>query len=355
VTAFFHEVMMGDKHVVRFEPVGIEIEVDEEQTVLRAAFAQGIMLMHGCKEGQCSSCKSFLLDGDDVELDKYSTFALPDFEREEGFTLLCRAHVYEDVTIELLNYDEEMIHSGLPIREAVGEVVANDPITHDMRHLVLRLADGGEFTFFPGQYVDIAVPGTDEVRSFSMANTSARESGQLEFIIKIYPDGLFSHFLDTTVHVGDRLSLSGPFGVFTLRDAPDTDLIFVGGGAGMAPILCLLRSMAERGIDRKAVYYYGARRRADLCFEPELRALEQAIPGFRYVPALSEDEWEGETGLITDVVARHEAGLSRAHAYVCGPPPMVEAAVPLLTRLGIPEKHVYFDKFTTTGDPGKAH
>jgi propane monooxygenase reductase component len=347
--------MMGDKHVVRFEPVGIEIEVDEEQTVLRAAFAQGIMLMHGCKEGQCSSCKSFLLDGDDVELDKYSTFALPDFEREEGFTLLCRAHVYEDVTIELLNYDEEMIRSGLPIREAVGEVVANDPITHDMRHLVLRLADGGEFTFFPGQYVDIAVPGTDEVRSFSMANTSARESGQLEFIIKIYPDGLFSHFLDTTVHVGDRLSLSGPFGVFTLRDAPDTDLIFVGGGAGMAPILCLLRSMAERGIDRKAVYYYGARRRADLCFEPELRALEQAIPGFRYVPALSEDEWEGETGLITDVVARHEAGLSRAHAYVCGPPPMVEAAVPLLTRLGIPEKHVYFDKFTTTGDPGKAH
>ena len=113
---------MGDKHVVRFEPVGIEIEVDEEQTVLRAAFDQGLMLMHGCKEGQCSACKSFLLDGDDVELDKYSTFALPDFEREEGFTLLCRAHVYEDVTIELLNFDEEMIRSGLPVTDAVAEV-----------------------------------------------------------------------------------------------------------------------------------------------------------------------------------------------------------------------------------------
>src|SRR5262245_28769222 len=93
---FHMRSLMGDKHVVRFEPVGIEIEVDEEQTVLRAAFDQGLMLMHGCKEGQCSACKSFLLDGDDVELDKYSTFALPDFEREEGFTLLCRAHVYED-------------------------------------------------------------------------------------------------------------------------------------------------------------------------------------------------------------------------------------------------------------------
>jgi len=345
---------MAGKHVVRFEPVGIEIEVDEEQTVLRAAFEQGIMLMHGCKEGQCSSCKSFLLDGDDVELDKYSTFALPDFERDEGFTLLCRAHVYEDVTIELLNYDEEMIRSGLPIQEAVAEVVANDPVTHDMRHLVLRLGDGVDFKFFPGQYVDIAVPGTDEVRSFSMANTSARESRQLEFIIKIYPDGLFSGYLDTRLKVGDRLNLTGPFGVFTLRDAPDTDLIFVGGGAGMAPILCLLRSMAERGIDRKAVYYYGARRRGDLCFSGELRALEQVLPDFRYVPALSEDEWEGETGLITNVVAAREGELRRAHAYVCGPPPMVEAAVPLLTRLGVPEKHVYWDKFTTTGEPGKA-
>jgi len=199
--------------------------------------------------------------------------------------------------------------------------------------------------------VDITVPGTDEVRSFSMANTSARESRQLEFVIKIYPDGLFSHFLDTKLKVGDRLKVTGPFGVFTLRDALDTDLIFVGGGAGMAPILCLLRTMAERGINRKAVYYYGARRRGDLCFEDELRALEQVLPSFRYVPALSEDEWEGETGLITDVVARHEADLSRTHAYVCGPPPMVEAAVPLLTRLGVPEKHVYWDKFTTTGEP----
>jgi propane monooxygenase reductase subunit len=287
-----------------------------------------------------------------VELDKYSTFALPDFEREEGFTLLCRAHVYEDVTIELLNYDEEMIRSGLPVQDAVAEVVANDAVTHDMRHLVLRLVSTDDFKFFPGQYVDITVPGTDEVRSFSMANTSARESGQLEFIIKVYPDGLFSGYLENQLKVGDRLNLSGPYGVFTLRDAPDTDLIFVGGGAGMAPILSLLRSMAERGIDRKAVFYYGARRRGDLCFEDELRALEQVLPSFRYVPALSDETMsEGESGLITDVVARLAGELRRAHAYVCGPPPMVEAAVPLLTRLGVPEKHVYWDKFTTTGEP----
>jgi len=304
------------KHCVRFEPVGIEIEVDEDQTVLRAAFEQGIMLMHGCKEGQCASCKSFLLEGEDVELDRYSTFALPDFEREEGFTLLCRAHVYEDVTIELLNYDEEMIKSGLPIQETTAEVVAIEPVTHDMKHLVLRIADDVPFKFFPGQYVDIAVPGTGETRSFSMANTSARESGLLEFIIKVYPDGLFSHFLDAELRPGDQLSLSGPYGVFTLRDAPDTDLVFVGGGAGLAPILCLLRSMAERGIDRKTVFYYGARTRRDLCFEPELRALEQALPSFRFIPALSDEGWDGEAGLITDVVTRREGDLRRKRKKV---------------------------------------
>jgi propane monooxygenase reductase component len=289
-----------------------------------------------------------------VEHDRYSTFALPDYEREEGFTLLCRAHVYEDVTIELLNYDEDMIRSGLPIQEASATVAAINQVTHDLRHLVLQL-DNRDFKFFPGQYVDIHVPGTDQTRSFSMANTSARESGQLEFIIKVYPDGLFSQFLNSQLKVGDRLELTGPFGVFTLRDAPDTDLVFVGGGAGLAPILCLLRSMAERGIDRKAVFYYGARGQRDLCFEAELRALESALPGFRYVPALSDEAespgtWRGEHGLITDVVQRLAGSLARAHAYVCGPPPMVEAAVPLLTRLGAPEKHVYFDKFTFTGE-----
>ena len=347
---------MADKHVVRFEPVGIEIEVAEDQTILRAAAEQGIMLMHGCKEGQCSSCKSFVLDGDDIELDRYSTFALPDYEQEEGFTLLCRAHAYEDLTIELLNYDEDMIRSGLPIQQAVAEVVANDPVTHDMRHLVLRLIEPAEVKFFPGQYVDIAVPGTDATRSFSMANTSSRESGQLEFVIKIYPDGLFSHFLDAELAVGDQLNLTGPFGVFTLRDS-DEDLIFIGGGAGMAPILSLLRSMSERGITRKATYYYGARGRRDLCFEEELRELERRLPNFQFVPALSDsaddEEWDGEVGLITDVVQRREQALRGTHAYVCGPPPMVEAAIPLLGRLGVPEKRIYYDKFTFTGDPNE--
>src|SRR6202789_1483323 len=163
---------MAEKHVVRFEPVGIEIEVDEDQNILRDAAEQGIMLMHGCKEGQCASCKSFILDGDEVEHDRYSTFALPDYELEEGYTLLCRAHAYEDLTIELLNYDEEMIRSGLPFQQGVAEAGLKGAVAHGLLPLILRMIEPDEIKFFPGQYMDIAIPGTESVRSFSMANTS---------------------------------------------------------------------------------------------------------------------------------------------------------------------------------------
>ena len=252
---------MGEKHTVRFEPVGIEIEVDEEQNILRAAAEQGVQLMHGCKEGQCAACKSFVLEGEDIEYDSYSTFALPDYEKEEGSTLLCRAHAYEDLVIELLNYDEEIIRSGLPLKKGVAEVVSNEAVTHDMRHLVLKLVEPEEIKFFPGQYMDIMVPGTEESRSFSMANVPQQggSGGLFEFVIKIYPDGLFSEFLASKVQIGDRLDVEGPFGTFTLRESRTSPLIFVGGGAGLAPVLGLLRSMAERGVERPAVFYYGAR------------------------------------------------------------------------------------------------
>jgi Flavodoxin reductases (ferredoxin-NADPH reductases) family 1 len=276
---------MGEKHTVRFEPVGIDIEVDEDQNILRAAAEQGVQLMHGCKEGQCAACKSFVIQGelDDVDHDSYSTFALPDYEKDEGSVLLCRAHAYGDLVIELLNYDEEIIRSGLPLRKGIVEVVANEPVTHDLRHLVVRLVEPEEIKFFPGQYMDFVIPGTEESRSFSMANTPGRD-GLFEFVIKIYPDGLFSEFLASKVQIGDRLEVEAPFGTFTLRESRTSDLVFVAGGAGLAPVLGLVRSMAERGVDRKAVFYYGARQKRDLCFEKELRDLEAQLPGFRYVP-----------------------------------------------------------------------
>jgi propane monooxygenase reductase subunit len=337
---------MGQTYNVRLEPVGIEFEVDEDETVLRGAFRQGLMLMHGCKEGQCAACKSFLLDGE-VDLEKYSTFALNDFEMEEGWTLLCRAHAESDLVVELINYDEEVLRSGVALQTQQMRVEKIEELTHDIRRLVLS---GDEIKYKPGQYVDIKIPGSDEVRSFSMANLPC---GELEFMIKVYPDGKFSSLLSGgDLKEGDEVEVTGPFGVFSLREKSDRPLVFIGGGAGMAPILAVLRSMAEKGNARPAVYYYGARGPKDLFHQEELAELERQLPNFRFVPALSEcpdeESWSGERGLITDVVARCEQELSEADAYLCGPPPMVDAAIGLLVQSGVPESRVYYDKFTTT-------
>jgi propane monooxygenase reductase subunit len=336
---------MGQKHVVRLEPVGIDFEVDEDETVLNGAFRQGLMLMHGCKEGQCAACKSFVLEGE-VDLDRYSTFALPDQELEEGWTLLCRAHAVTDLEVELINYDEEILRSGVVQRTVSTRVEAIEPLTRDIRRLVLHVEEG-EMPFRSGQYVDIRIPGTEDYRSFSMANLPS-DDGRLEFMIKLYPGGRFSSLLaDGLLKVGDELEVTGPYGVFTLREN-DRPLLFVGGGAGMAPILSLLRLMVEQGVTRPAVYYYGAREEQDLFHLEELTALQEVLPDFRFVPALSDAEWEGETGLITDVVDRGDHEFELVDVYLCGPPPMVDAAQELLLRRGVDEARIHFDKFTTT-------
>jgi propane monooxygenase reductase component len=219
----------------------------------------------------------------------------------------------------------------------------------------VRVLDDEPLAFKPGQYVDIAVPGhEDEHRSFSMANTSSAD-GELEFMIKLYPGGRFSGLLeDGTIAAGGELSLTGPYGVFTLRASSPRRLLFIGGGAGMAPILSLLRSMREAGVERPATYYYGARRASDLFHVEELQGLCGALRQASFVPALSEpdpeEQWTGETGLITDVVERLEGDLADVDAYLCGPPPMVDAAIAMLEAAGVPEAHIYFDKFTTTAE-----
>jgi propane monooxygenase reductase component len=218
----------------------------------------------------------------------------------------------------------------------------------------VRLVEPDEVKFFPGQYMDFTVPGTEESRSFSMANTPHRD-GLFEFVIKIYPGGLFSEYLAEKVQPGDRLAVEAPFGTFTLRESRTSDLVFVGGGAGMAPMLGLLRSMAERGVERKVTFYYGARTQRDLCFTEELAELGARLSDFTYVPALShapdDDGWTGERGMITDVVRRRESRLPGVDAYACGPPPMVDAAIATLSALGVKENDIHYDKFTTTGEP----
>jgi propane monooxygenase reductase subunit len=339
-------------YTVRFQPVDVEIAVHEDETVLDAAFRQGVMLMHGCREGQCSACKSRLLDGD-AEMEKYSTFALPEFERDEGYVLLCRCHPYSDLEIELLNYDEDLLRSEVRLQTVQTTVEAIEPLTHDIRRLVLKVLDPAGLVFKAGQYVDIRLPGSTEHRSYSIANTPSTND-RLEFMIKLYPGGRFSNLLESELSIGQRLEVTGPYGSCTLRETANSDIICIGGGSGMAPLWSIVNDMAERGIQRKTTLYYAAKTQQDLFYLDRMQQLAERLPGFRFVPVLSRTqpggEWDGETGRITEVVDRTlAAGQTTAQAYLCGPAPMIDAVLPVLARKGISEDRTFLDKFTPSG------
>ncbi len=342
--------MADISHIVRFEPVGIEMEVLEGETVLDAAFRQGISLMHGCKEGQCSSCKSRLVEGD-IELLKYSTFALPDYERETDHILLCRTHAYSDLTVELLNYDEDLLSRSIAVKEFEATLVRSSSLTHDMR--LLEIDIDKPLKFWAGQYVDLTIPGSGITRSFSMANPPSRQT-RLEFIIKKYAQGAFSARLDDGLRPGDRLVAKGPYGTCFRREGRPGPMLLIGGGSGMSPLWSMLSDHVESGERRPVRFFYGARARHDLFHLDELAALTANLADFRFIPALShaepDDAWSGERGFVHEVVARtlRQEGLDgEIDAYSCGPPPMIDAVIPVLHMAGVEPERIHFDKFTT--------
>lgn len=340
---------------ILLEPIGEEIDCDEDETILDASFRQGFSLVHGCREGQCSACKCYLLEGD-VSLKSYSTFALSESEEEQGYTLLCRAMPDdEEVTVELLHYDPENYRSDFDIRDGSATVEVIRDLTHDISQVVLRVDEPIDFEFNPGHYIDIHIPGSeDERRSFSMANLPG--DGRIELMIKRYPRGRLSGMLeDGSLKVGDPLAFTGPYGAFRLRQN-DRPVLMIAGGSGMAPQVALLRQMVRDGIDRPVRFFYGARQRRDLFHLEEIEALGTQLPDFRFTAVLSDpaedDAWDGEGGFVHEAVTRFLDGGEigeDVEAYLCGPPPMVDAATEMLIDgRSLDDGQIHFDKFTTS-------
>ncbi|QHI97531.1 2Fe-2S iron-sulfur cluster binding domain-containing protein [Xylophilus rhododendri] len=339
-------------HKVRFEPVGVEMECEEGEWVLDAAFRQGIAVAHGCREGRCSSCKCVLLEGD-AQVQDYSTFALPDYERDAGHVLLCRTYAFSDLTVELLNYDEDLMRRSIAVRDFPGELVAVSELTHDIRLLEVRLAE--PMKFWAGQYVELTVPEAGVTRSYSMASTQSSPD-TLRFIIRKYPQGAFSSLVDARLRPGTAVSLKGPFGGCFRREARPGPMLLVGGGSGMAPLWSILQDHIESGEQRPIRFFYGARSRQDLFFLEEFAAVAARLTDFEFIPVLSQaapgDGWTGETGFVHEALQRVMAERplpGQADAYVCGPPPMVDAVLPALQRLGVAAEHTHVDKFVQAG------
>ncbi|WP_353476692.1 2Fe-2S iron-sulfur cluster binding domain-containing protein (plasmid) [Salipiger sp. H15] len=346
---------MADIHTVRLEPVGVEFEVEEGETVLDAAFRQGIALPHGCKEGQCSACKCVQLEGE-TEMLKYSTFALNDSEKETGHVLMCRTLVWSDVEIELLNYDEEVLSKSIPVKQFSGKIVDFQKLTHDIRGVQIEL--DAPLKFWAGQYVDISVrteEGETITRSFSMANPPS-ETQKLSFIIKKYPDGRFSNELDNGgIRAGADVSVRGPYGMCFRREERDGPMILVGAGSGMSPVWSILRDQVVSGETRPVYFFYGARTQTDLFKLDEIGALTAANPNVEFIPVLSHEAegngWAGERGFVHECVDRRLRALGiegEGDVYACGPPPMIDALQPVLFMHDFDSDRIFFDRFTTT-------
>jgi propane monooxygenase reductase subunit len=349
-------------HTVRLEPVGVEFEVEDGETVLNAAFRQGIALPHGCKEGQCSACKCILNEGE-VDLLKYSTFALNDMERESGHILLCRSIAYSDMEVELLNYDEEILSKAIAVKTYQGRITEIERLTHDIRGIAIAL--DAPIKFWAGQYVDITVTteeGETITRSFSMANTP-EQAETLRFVIKKYPEGKFSGELDSGgIRVGAAVSVVGPYGTCFRREERDGPIVLVGAGSGLSPIWSILHDHIASGEDREVYFFYGARTRADLFYLDRIAALTGANPSVRFIPVLShaddDADWQGARGFVHERVADTLRALAVdgvGDVYACGPPPMIDALEPVLFMAGFEHERIHFDRFTTSSSaaPGQ--
>jgi propane monooxygenase reductase subunit len=338
-------------YTITLLPFERQFTCEDDETILQAAMRQGINLRYGCKHGGCGLCKALVVEGE-VDNSEASSYALLDFERQQGFALLCCAYPESDIAIELWDYDEADLFSGVAVQQFEAKVEHVAQLTHDIRGLQLRLSEPATLDFTAGQYIDVLVPGANEWRSYSMANPPSHNQ-TIELMIKLMPGGLFSEYVEQNLTAGQRLTLQGPYGNFHLRDT-SREALFIAGGSGMAPMLSLLRDMAEKGSERTVTYFYGARARRDLFQLEELRALAQQLPNFHFIPALSEpaaeDAWDGETGLITDVVKKLVTAGAEKEAYMCGPTAMIDAAIATLGRLGVKEADIFYDKFVTKAD-----
>ena len=324
---------------------GREITVQGGQSLLQSLMSEGIFIPSACGgRGTCAYCKLKVLGGGGPHAPVEMTLLTED-EAKADVRLSCQVKVREDIRVEI---PEELFN----IREYRGVVESITDLTHDIKYLRIRLIEPERIDFASGQYIQLQAPAYGDspepvYRAYSMSNTPS-DNRHVETIIRLVPGGICTTWVFTMLKEGDEVTLNGPYGDFHLSDM-DRDMVWIAGGSGMAPFWSMVRDMRERGIHRKCRFFFGALRKRDLFLVDELRKIADDLPNFEFIPALSapadDDDWSGETGLITEICDRHIQSDSEAEAYLCGSPGMIDAAVKTLKAKGIPEDRIHFDKF----------
>ncbi len=336
------------------EPTGEVVEVAAGQRLLDACLRAGIYLPYACNHGLCGSCKVQVLDGE-VEHNEASDFALMDLERQEGKCLACVATLASDCVIEA-EVEEEPDALHLPICDLVADVVRIEALTPTVKGIWLALPAPG-LAFQAGQYLNLTLPGIDGARAFSIASAPSAPT-LLELHVRKVPGGAATTYLHEELQPGERLAVSGPLGRFFVRESAGLPMIFLAGGSGISSPKSMIDDLLARGVRDDITLVYGARNPAELYYHAHFAALADAHPQFRYVPVVNEAdaEWPGLSGMVHEAAGQVFGGRFSGHkAYLCGPPPMVEACISTLMQGRLFERDIYTEKFLSAADgSGKA-
>jgi Na+-transporting NADH:ubiquinone oxidoreductase subunit F len=311
--------------------------------VLAALYANEIFIPSACGgKGSCGHCKLTVTAGGGPVLPT----ELPYLVRKEIRTnvrLACQVKIREDVFVripaDLLN-----------VRMFDATIESATTLTHDIREIRMSLDEPAEISQRPGQYVQVQAPSPEGpvFRAYSISSASY-EDNVVELVVRLVPGGIGSTYLHN-VSPGDKVNFTGPYGEFYLNEDPSVEIVCVGGGCGIAPMKNIIYTLYDRWPDRTCWLFFGCRTTEDVFYLERFQELAQKHTNFHVVYALSEgdaatDNWEGDRGFIHLSVDKYlESGVPR-QAFLCGPPPMIEAVTGVLTAKGIRDEDIFYDKF----------
>jgi len=338
---------------VTLRPSGRQFQVDTDESILAAALRQGIGLPYGCKNGACGSCKGLLVEGT-VEQGPHSSSALSNDEKTRGHVLVCCAQATADLNIQI----REIAGAGdMPAKKLPCRVAELEKAADDVMIVKLQLPANERLQYMAGQFLEFILKDGKR-RAYSIA-TAPHHEGPIELHIRHLPGGQFTDHVFSAMKARDILRFEGPLGSFFLREDSDKPIVLLASGTGFAPIKAIVEHAIHKQITRPITLYWGARKRADLYLEKLAAEWVTALPGFSFVPVLSDpldtDGWTGRTGFVHHAVIADIADLSGHQVYACGAPVMVESAVRDFTaHHGLPAEEFYADAFTSEADLANA-
>ena len=394
ILALVAVLLAARKRLVATGEVTIRVNDDPEHdlvtpaggTLLGALAAKGVFVPSACGgKGSCGVCTLRVVEGGGAVLPTEKSH-LSRGDEHAGVRLSCQVKVKQDLTIEV---PPELFS----VRKWKCRVRSNRNVATFIKELALELPAGEEVPFRAGGYIQIDCPpyevryrdfdieeeyrddwdrfrmwgftstvpaGEEVVRAYSMANYP-EEKGVILLNVRIasppprqpeLPPGKMTSWL-FSLKPGDEVTISGPFGEFFAKDT-DSEMIFIGGGAGMAPMRSHIFDQFRRlRTGRKVSFWYGARSLREAFYQEDFDAIAAENPNFDWKLALSEplpeDEWQGYTGFIHQVLydnyLKDHPSPEDAEYYLCGPPMMLEACLKMLDDLGVEPENIAFDDF----------